>query len=351
MLQNDLLIRTLQKKPVERTPVWLMRQAGRYLPEYRQVREQAGHFMALCQDAEKACEVTLQPIDRFGLDAAILFSDILTIPDAMGLGLKFVGGEGPVFERPIRCAADVEKLVVPDPEDSLAYVMNAVRLIRQELHGRVPLIGFSGSPWTLASYMVEGSGSKTFSIVRRMRYQDPVLMHKLLKILSASVTEYLKAQISAGAQVVMIFDTWASLLSPQDYLEFSLPYMAETVRELKRFNAEVPVVLFSKNSGKCLKEIAESGCAGIGLDWTTSLQEARCQVGEKVALQGNIDPAVLYGTADVINSEVERVLGEFGQGSGHVFNLGHGIYPDIDPENVKVLVNAVKNLSPKYHNK
>ncbi|AKP74788.1 uroporphyrinogen decarboxylase [Piscirickettsia salmonis] len=350
MLQNDLLIRALQRKPLERTPVWLMRQAGRYLPEYQRVRKQAGDFMALCQDAEKACEVTLQPIDRFGLDAAILFSDILTIPDAMGLGLKFVNGEGPVFERPIRSLADIEKLAVPDPEDSLGYVMNAVRLIRQELAGRVPLIGFSGSPWTLASYMVEGSGSKTFSIVRKMRYQQPALMHRLLSILSAAVTEYLKAQVSAGAQVVMVFDTWASLLSPQDYLDFSLPYMARIVEELKHFCPDIPVVLFSKNSGQCLKEIASTGCAGIGLDWTTRLQEARNIVGEQVALQGNIDPAVLYGTPAGIRHEVARVLGEFGHGSGHVFNLGHGIYPDINPDNVKELVNAVKELSPQYHN-
>lgn len=349
MLQNDLLIRALQKKPIERTPVWLMRQAGRYLPEYRQVREGAGDFMALCQNAEKACEVTLQPIDRFGLDAAILFSDILTIPDAMGLGLKFVAGEGPVFERPLRSASAINKLAVPDPETSLAYVMNAVRLIRQELHDRVPLIGFSGSPWTLACYMVEGAGSKTFSIVRRMRYQDPKLMHQLLTILSAAVTEYLKAQISAGAQALMIFDTWASLLSAQDYLEFSLPYMAKTVSELKAYNPKVPVVLFSKNGGQCLSDIASTGCAGIGLDWTASLASARRQVGEQVALQGNIDPAVLYGTPQMIRTEVERVLAEFGEGSGHVFNLGHGIYPDIDPEHVKELVNAVKELSPKYH--
>ena len=350
-LKNDRFLRALMREPVDRTPIWIMRQAGRYLPEYRATREKAGSFLNLCTNPELACEVTLQPLERFDLDAAILFSDILTVPDAMGLGLYFAEGEGPRFERPVRTSADIERLGVPDPEIELKYVMDAVRVIRRELGGRVPLIGFAGSPWTLATYMVEGSGSKEFAQVKAMMFDTPVLMHKLLDVVARSVTAYLNAQIAAGAQAVMVFDTWGGVLTPADYREFSLRYMQQIVSGLKRENEgrKVPVILFTKNGGQWLDKIAESGCDAVGVDWTTDLADARRLVDGKVALQGNLDPNVLYASSETIRTKVQQVLESYGQGSGHVFNLGHGIHQTINPDHVSVLVDAVHELSAPFH--
>jgi uroporphyrinogen decarboxylase len=350
-LKNDRLIRALLRQPVDVTPVWMMRQAGRYLPEYRETRKRAGSFMDLCTNPELACEVTLQPIDRFPLDAAILFSDILTIPDAMGLGLYFEEGEGPRFHRPVRTSADVEALGTPDPETELRYVIDAVRLIRRELDGRVPLIGFSGSPWTLATYMVEGGSTKSFSHSKGMLYNEPVLLHRLLAKLAEAVIDYLNAQIAAGAQAVMIFDTWGGVLTPGDYREFSLRYMERIVDGLQREadGRRVPVILFSKGGGQWLDRMAETGCDALGVDWTTDLSDARRMVKDKVALQGNLDPCTLYASPARIRREVGRVLASYGAGSGHVFNLGHGIHPDIDPEHAAAMVNAVHELSRPYH--
>jgi uroporphyrinogen decarboxylase len=350
-LKNDRYLRALLKQPVDRTPVWMMRQAGRYLPEYRATRAVAGDFMSLCKNPELACEVTLQPLRRYPLDAAILFSDILTIPDAMGLGLYFGEGEGPKFQRPIRDFMDVVNLPVPDPEQELKYVMDAVRTIRRELNGSVPLIGFSGSPWTLATYMVEGSGSKTFSIIKKMMYSEPEILHMLLDKLAQSVVLYLNAQIAAGAQSVMIFDTWGGILTPRDYKEFSLSYMQTIIDGLTREadGRKVPVTLFTKNGGQWLELIAATGCDGVGLDWTTDVGNARARIGDKVALQGNMDPSVLLGSPERIRQEVQSILDSFGQGSGHVFNLGHGITPDVDPERAGVFIDAVQSLSRTYH--
>ncbi|MEY3220516.1 MAG: uroporphyrinogen decarboxylase [Pseudomonadota bacterium] len=346
-LKNDCFLRALKRQTVDYTPIWLMRQAGRYLPEYRATRAKAGNFMALCQNPDLACEVTLQPLARFKLDAAILFSDILTIPDAMGLGLYFNEGEGPQFERPIKNFADIQQLTVPDPERELKYVMDAVRLIRRELNGRVPLIGFSGSPWTLATYMVEGGSTKTFSKIKALIYNEPAAAHQLLDVLAQSVSIYLQAQISAGAQAVMIFDTWGGVLTKKDYLTFSLTYMQKIVDSLPK--NDVPVILFTKGGGAWLEEIAASGCSAMGLDWQTELGDARRRVGDKVALQGNLDPSMLYANPDKIRAEVADLLADFGKGSGHIFNLGHGIHPNIDPENVLALVDAVHELSRPYH--
>ena len=350
-LQNDRLIRALLRQPVDITPVWMMRQAGRYLPEYLKVRKQAGSFMNLCTNPELACEVTMQPLERFPLDAAILFSDILTIPDAMGLGLYFEEGEGPRFRKPLRTAADVNALGVPDPETELRYVMDAVRLIRKTLDNRLPLIGFSGSPWTLATYMVEGSSTKTFSRIKGMLYSEPRLLHQLLDTIAASVSSYLNAQIAAGAQAVMIFDTWGGVLTPDDYQDFSLQYMQKIIANLTREvdGQQVPVVLFTKGGCQWLELMADTGADALGLDWSTDLAMARKRVGDRVALQGNLDPAVLYATPEVIREQVGHVLAQFGQGSGHVFNLGHGITPDVDPENAGALVEAVHELSAQYH--
>ena len=350
-LQNDRFIRALLRQPVDVTPVWMMRQAGRYLPEYREVRKQAGGFMDLCTNPELACKVTLQPIERFPLDAAILFSDILTIPDAMGLGLHFAEGEGPLFRNPVRTAADVKALGIPDPEDELRYVMDAVRLIRRELDNRVPLIGFSGSPWTLSTYMVEGSASKTYSRVKGMLYNHPALMHQLLNTLAESVTVYLNAQIAAGAQTVMIFDTWGGILTPEDYAEFSLRYMQQIVDGLSREHdgEKVPVILFTKGGCQWLEAMADTGADALGIDWSTDLAMARKRVGDRVALQGNLDPATLYAQPEIIREKVGAVLRQYGTGTGHVFNLGHGINPDIDPEHVGAMVNAVHQLSKPYH--
>lgn len=350
-LKNDRLIRALLRKPVDSTPVWVMRQAGRYLPEYRATREKAGSFMDLCKNPELACEVTLQPLNRFSLDAAILFSDILTIPDAMGLGLYFTEGEGPRFENPINTAKDIEKLGVPDPETELRYVIDAVRLIKTELDGRVPLIGFSGSPWTLATYMVEGGSTKLFKKIKTMMYNDPALLHQLLDTVSQAVTNYLNAQINAGAQVIMIFDTWGGTLSTRDYQDFSLHYMQNILSNLQReMNGErIPIILFTKGGGQWLEKIASSGCDAVGLDWTIELGEARKRVGDQVALQGNMDPCVLYASPDRIQQEVARVLESFGSGTGHIFNLGHGIHPEINPEHMQAMIQAVHDLSPSFH--
>jgi uroporphyrinogen decarboxylase len=350
-LQNDRLIRALLRQPVDVTPVWMMRQAGRYLPEYLKVRKQAGSFMDLCTNPELACQVTMQPLERFPLDAAILFSDILTIPDAMGLGLYFETGEGPRFKKPVRTAADVNALGVPDPETELRYVMDAVRLIRQTLDNRLPLIGFSGSPWTLATYMVEGSSTKTFSHVKGMLYSEPQLLHRMLDTVAKSVTSYLNAQIAAGAQAVMIFDTWGGVLTPDDYRDFSLQYMQQIVSGLTREadGLQVPVVLFTKGGCQWLEAMADTGADALGIDWSTDLAMARKRVGERVALQGNLDPAVLYARPEIIQEKVADVLARFGKGSGHVFNLGHGITPDVDPEHAGALVNAVHELSAQYH--
>ena len=351
LLKNDRFLRALLRQPVDVTPVWMMRQAGRYLPEYRATRQRAGDFMALCKTPELACEVTLQPLDRFPLDAAILFSDILTIPDAMGLGLYFSEGEGPRFKSPVRTAHDVAALAVPDPEGELRYVMDAVRLIRRELNGRVPLIGFAGSPWTLATYMVEGSGTKEFAHVKRMLFDEPKVMHQLLDVLARSVTVYLNAQIAAGAQAVMVFDTWGGVLTPRDYKEFSLRYMEQIVRGLtrEREGQRVPVILFTKNGGQWLEAMAETGCDALGIDWTTDLADARRRVGSKVALQGNMDPSVLYASPARIRAEVETILASYGAGNGHVFNLGHGIHQHVKPEHAAAFVEAVHELSTRYH--
>ncbi|MEI8632465.1 uroporphyrinogen decarboxylase [Vibrio sp. PP-XX7] len=351
MLKNDRYLRALLKQPVDCTPVWMMRQAGRYLPEYREVRAQAGDFMSLCKNPELASEVTLQPLRRFPLDAAILFSDILTIPDAMGLGLYFEAGEGPKFALPIKTKADVDRIGVPDPESELQYVMNAVRQIRHDLQGEVPLIGFSGSPWTLATYMVEGGSSKAFTKIKKMMYAEPETLHTLLDKLANSVTLYLNAQIKAGAQSVMIFDTWGEVLTPRDYQLFSLQYMHKIVDGLMRENEgrRVPVTLFTKNGGMWLEQIAATGCDAIGLDWTINITDARARVGDQVALQGNMDPSMLYAPPTIIRKEVETILSGFGHGSGHVFNLGHGIHLDVPPENVDVFVHAVHELSETYH--
>ena len=351
MLKNDRYIRAALSQPVDKTPVWMMRQAGRYLPEYRELRAKAGDFMALCTNPELACEVTLQPLRRYELDAAILFSDILTIPDAMGRGLYFKTGEGPAFEKPVKTAADVAELFVPDVFSELKYVTDAVSLIRKELQGDVPLIGFSGSPWTLATYMVEGGTTKNFGLVKGMLFEQPQLMHQLLDVLAQSVTSYLNAQIEAGAQSVMIFDTWGGVLSTQNYAEFSLAYMQQIVDGLSREKdgQTIPVTLFTKGGAGWLEQMAATGTDCLGLDWTINIDEARARVGDKVALQGNMDPCVLYSNPERISAEVDDILSRYGQGNGHIFNLGHGIHPTIDPANVEAYVNAVHQLSQQYH--
>ncbi|MBA2814254.1 uroporphyrinogen decarboxylase [Candidatus Pantoea persica] len=350
-LKNDRYLRALLRQPVDITPVWMMRQAGRYLPEYKATRAQAGDFMSLCKNAELACEVTLQPLRRYPLDAAILFSDILTIPDAMGLGLYFETGEGPRFSSPITCRADVDKLLVPDPEQELGYVMNAVRTIRKNLNGEVPLIGFSGSPWTLATYMVEGGSSKAFTKIKKMMYADPTTLHAMLDKLADSVILYLNAQIRAGAQSVMVFDTWGGVLTGRDYREFSLYYMHKIVDSVPHENEgrRVPITLFTKGGGQWLEALAATGCDALGLDWTTDIGDARRRVGDKVALQGNMEPSMLYAPAARIEQEVAGILEGFGAGSGHVFNLGHGIHQDVPPEHAGVFVKAVHRLSGQYH--
>lgn len=351
MLKNKRYIQAALSQPVDKTPVWMMRQAGRYLPEYREIRDQAGDFMALCTNPELACEVTLQPLRRYELDAAILFSDILTIPDAMGLGLYFKTGEGPAFKKPVKTAADINNLFVPDVFDKLKYVTDAVSLIRKELKGDVPLIGFSGSPWTLATYMVEGGTTKNFGEVKGLLFEQPKLMHQLLNVLAESVTTYLNAQIESGAQSVMIFDTWGGVLSTSNYQEFSLNYMQQIIDGLKRSydDEKIPVTIFTKGGAGWLEQMAETGADCIGLDWTIDINQARQRIGHKVALQGNMDPCVLYSNPARIRAEVSDILGKFGTGNGHIFNLGHGIHPTINPENVKAYVDAVHEESIQYH--
>jgi len=345
-LKNDLLLRALLRQPTPRRPIWLMRQAGRYLPEYRATRARAGSFLALCTNPELACEVTLQPVDRYPLDGAILFSDILTIPHAMKLGLSFeTGAGGPTFERPVRSAADVAKLGVPDPNVELKYVMDAVALIRRELKGRIPLIGFAGSPWTVATYMVEGGGSKDFQLIKRMMYESPETLHRLLDLLARATSLYLNAQIAAGAQAVMLFDTWGGVLTPAQYREFSLAYMARIVASLTREaeSRRVPSIVFTKGGGAWLAEIAQIGCDAVGVDWITDLGTARLAVHDRVALQGNLDPSALFAPPDTLRAAARSVLDSFGQGPGHVFNLGHGITPGVDPDRVGILVETVRD--------
>ncbi|NBB10984.1 uroporphyrinogen decarboxylase [Pseudomonas sp. SLFW] len=350
-LKNDRFLRALLKQPVDVTPVWMMRQAGRYLPEYRASRAKAGDFMSLCMNPAFACEVTLQPLERYPLDAAILFSDILTVPDAMGLGLYFETGEGPRFKKTVSTLADIEALPIPDAQKDLGYVMDAVSTIRRELNGRVPLIGFSGSPWTLATYMVEGGSSKDFRKSKAMLYDNPQAMHLLLDKLAQSVTAYLNGQILAGAQAVQIFDSWGGSLSAAAYQEFSLAYMRKIVSGLIREHdgRKVPVILFTKGGGLWLESIADAGADALGLDWTCDIGEARRRVGSKVALQGNMDPTVLYANPQAIRQEVANILKSYGSGTGHVFNLGHGITPEVDPANAGAFINAVHELSAQYH--
>jgi uroporphyrinogen decarboxylase len=351
VLQNDLFLRALLREPTPRTPLWMMRQAGRYLPEYRATRAKAGSFLNLCMNPELACEVTLQPLERYRLDAAILFSDILTIPHAMNVGLTFEAGEGPKIAHPVRAPADIDRLPIPDPEGELRYVMDAVRLIRRELRGRVPLIGFAGSPWTVGTYMVEGGGSKTFQHIKGMLYGAPLELHRLLDVVTRATLAYLNAQVAAGAQAVMVFDTWGGALTPADYREFSLAYMQRIVEGLTRESdgRRVPVILFTKGGGQWLADLAATGCDALGVDWTTDLADARRAVQDRVGLQGNLDPSVLYAPPAEIRRQVARVLESFGQGHGHVFNLGHGIHPDVPPEHALAMVEAVHELSPRYH--
>ena len=350
MLKNDRFLRALRREPVDCTPVWLMRQAGRYLPEYRATRKAAGSFLAMAKNPEIACEVTLQPLRRFPLDAAILFSDILTVPDAMGLGLYFVDGEGPKFERPLRTPADIDRLAVPDMETELRYVMDAVRTIRRELDGSVPLIGFSGSPWTLACYMVEGGGSKDWGKVKALALNEPAAMHKLLTVVTDAVIAYLSAQHAAGAQALQVFDTWGGTLGPAMYREFSLPYLTRIARELKDIG--VPVILFGKGNAPHLDDLFASGADAIGVDWTVTLEDAARRANGRVALQGNLDPAILYGNPDAIRTQVQVALDSYAAGNGgsregHVFNLGHGMSPDMSPDHVAALVEAVHTLSAR----
>ena len=341
-------LNALQKKPTSRTPVWIMRQAGRYLPEYRATRKRAGDFMSLCKSPDFACEVTLQPLDRFDLDAAILFSDILTIPDAMGLGLYFSEGEGPRFKKKISNAIDITNLPKPNIGEELSYVNDAVSQIKKALNGRVPLIGFTGSPWTLATYMVEGGSSKNFSMVKGLMYEDPKHMHLLLDKLADSVIDYLDGQVQAGAESLMVFDTWGGLLNTESYENFSLRYMQKIVEGIKsKHQDSVPITLFTKGGGMWVEKIAATGCDAIGLDWTIELGDAQNRVGSKVALQGNLDPCVLYASPDRIREEAHKVLSQFTGNTGHVFNLGHGISPDVDPEYLKVLIDCVHEFRGK----
>ena len=350
-LENDRFLRALLREPVDRTPLWMMRQAGRYLPEYREIRAEAGSFMSLCTNPELACEVTLQPLRRYAMDAAILFSDILTVPDALGLGLYFSEGEGPRFERPISTAAEINALDPARAASELGYVMDAVSLIRKELKGSIPLIGFAGSPWTLATYMVEGGSSKDFAKVKSLAFNEPELMHQLLSKLATSVAAYLSEQIHSGAQAVQIFDTWGGALSHNAYREVSLRYMAEIIDQLPREadGRKVPVIVFTKGGGQWLEAIADCGADAVGLDWTTDIGAARERVGDRVCLQGNMDPTLLNASPERIREEVGQILTSFGEGNGHVFNLGHGITPGINPDHVAAMVDAVVELSPAYH--
>ena len=350
-LKNDSLLRALLREPVEVTPIWLMRQAGRYLPEYREVRKRAGDFLTLCRTPELACEVTLQPIRRFPIDAAILFSDILVVPDAMGLGLSVVEQIGPRLAHPLRTETDIRALRVPEPERDLGYVMEAIRLVQRELSGSVPLIGFCGSPWTVATYVVEGGSSKDFQVIKRLLYERPDLLHHLLGILASASGAYLNAQVRAGVDALMIFDSWAGVLTRKAYLEFSLEYIRRVVGQLtpEARGRRIPVIVFSKGGGPWLEEIARCGCDAIGIDWTQDLGDARRRTGDSVALQGNLDPAALFAPAQRIREEAGIVLESYGKGTGHVFNLGHGVHSETDPDHVAALVGAVHELSRPYH--
>ncbi|MGI9213003.1 MAG: uroporphyrinogen decarboxylase [Methylococcaceae bacterium] len=348
---NDCFLKALLRQPTERTPIWMMRQAGRYLPEYRAVREKAGSFMNLCTTPELACEVTLQPLERFRLDAAILFSDILTVPDAMGLGLEFVEGEGPQFQNPVRTASDIDALPIPDPNDHLRYVMDAVRLIRDRLERRVPLIGFSGSPWTLACYMVEGGSSRDFKTIKALMYEQPLVLHRLLDKLSEAVALYLQAQIEAGVDAIMVFDTWGGILPAHQYRECSLNPAQQVLQRVREHHTaeSAPAILFTKGGGQWLEDMAQTGYQGLGIDWTTDIADARRRVGHQVALQGNLDPMALYATPESIAEEARRILAGYGQGTGHIFNLGHGILPDVNPDHAAALIETVHAESPAYH--
>jgi len=346
MLKNDNFLRACRREKTDYTPVWMMRQAGRYLPEYLATRKKAGDFLTLCKTPDLAAEVTLQPIDRFNLDAAILFSDILVIPEAMGMELQFLEGEGPHFPNPVRDAAGIEKLADPDPMQELGYVMNAIKAINKGLDGRVPLIGFTGAPWTLATYMVEGGGSKNFAVIKKMLYDRPELLHALLEKTTRAVINYLKAQIESGVHAVQIFDTWGGILTPDDFDNFSLQYIQMIVEEIK---GEVPIIVFAKGAGHMLESIAETGCDVVGVDWMADIGDVRRRIGGRVALQGNMDPCNLYASPEAIRRKVADILAKYGEGSGHIFNLGHGILPDIPVDHAKAFIDAVHELSPAYH--
>lgn len=345
-LKNDLLIRACRQQPIPRTPVWIMRQAGRYLPEYQKVRSQAD-FLTMCRTPELAAEVTLQPVDIIDVDAAIIFSDILLIPEAMGMRLDFIEGKGPVFEKPLRAGEDFNALNAVNVEEQLGFVLEALKLVRKELAGRVPLIGFAGAPWTLAAYMIEGQGTRQFTNIKSLAYNAPDLLHKLLDMLATAVADFLSAQIAAGAQVVQVFDSWAGILTPEHFKAFSLPYLAKVVRLVK--NKGVPIIVFAREAGHSFVELSEIGADVLSVSWTESLASARQSVKNKVALQGNLDPCALFASQDVIKKEVEKVLQAAGEGSGHVFNLGHGILPTTPVENAKAMVEYVKELSKKFH--
>lgn len=345
-IKNDLFLRACKREEIERTPIWIMRQAGRYLPEYRAVREKAD-FLTMCKTPELASEVTIQPVDLIGVDAAIIFSDILVIPEAMGMHLEMHEGKGPIFPYPIRTDDDLKLLKDIDPVKDLRYVMDAVSLTKKELNSRVPLIGFSGSPWTLLTYMVEGGGSKNYSNVKKMIYNNPKLAHAILEKLSTAISAYLSAKIEAGANAVQIFDTWGGILSQSDYYEFSLQYVEKIISEIKR--KDEPVIYFPKGVHFKLDKLANSGADVLGLDWTMDLGDARKLVGDKVSLQGNMDPTVLYGSEEVIKDRALKTMKSYGNGSGHIFNLGHGILPDVPPKNAKTLVDFIKNNSAQFH--
>ena len=350
-LKNDLFLRALMRQPVSRTPVWIMRQAGRYLPEYREVRAQAGDFLNLCKNPELACEVTMQPLRRFKLDAAILFSDILTVPNAMGLGLYFESGEGPKFKRPVQSVDAIQNLSVPNVEKDLRYVFDAVRTIRRELNGDVPLIGFAGSPFTVGTYMVEGGSSREFPTIKALAKEAPDALDHLMNIIAETTIEYLNGQIDAGAQAVQIFDTWGAALDGDDFRRFSMASMQKIIDGLTREKdgRKIPVILFTKGAGPLLADLAETGCDALGVDWTTDLATARRYVGDKVALQGNLNPGTLLESPEKIRQGVADTLASYGDGPGHIFNLGHGITPDVDPDHLGVLVDAVHELSPEFH--
>ncbi|PPI88289.1 uroporphyrinogen decarboxylase [Candidatus Pantoea edessiphila] len=350
-LKNDRYLRAMMRQPVDVTPVWMMRQAGRYLPEYKKIRSKFNSFLSICKNVDIACEITLQPLRRYNLDAAIIFSDILIVPDAMGLGLYFDKQHGPRFLYPISCQNDIKRLPIYDPEKELSYVMNTIRMIHKNLKGEVPLIGFSGSPWTLAAYMVEGGGSKVFNKIKKMMYSDPLILHKMLDRLTDNIILYLNAQIHAGVQSLIIFDTWGGILTWSAYREFSLYYLQKIIENVLRKNKKsyVPIVLFTKGGNQWLEAMANIGFDGLGIDWTINIGDARRRIGNKVAIQGNMDPSVLYSSPKRIIKEVYKILKSFGKGSGHIFNLGHGIHQDTSPENAGVFIDAVHHLSRIWH--